>query len=480
MKFTQILKAIPVFLMAATISITACSGDNGADGVNGTDGVNGVDGKDGKDGKNATEVNVDSLAQILREEITGTLWDSLYAEPYVDTVYQILFDNAFADAWMDSVREALVDSLLEADFDSLYGKLYDSVYNDIYTQSVIRTLDASLWTYKENIYGAFANQYSLMYKDFKNSNGELYPIPVSIYTRNTCEKGSKVPCRWKKIEFRTWIEDFTDTSSVTEIVNPDDAKVIAANLTFNKEKLLKLTTPEQSQIQVRAYALENDREILFFSKSAAVTIHPMQTNGGELKGVKNRSMWDAVWVTPNMDSIPDLLDEIAATLPDTLLLAYQLYSEDETIAQSSERVVDAVFKVLQKRGIKYIENNGSGSTAQKINYPIEVLRSKQAVCNEYSFLFASILEAIGFDVVLVKTTTHMFVGWKADKSADNTYGFVETTLLTYPDATFDQAYNSAVEKYNSEVEAGNFESGDTEIISIKDARKYGIMPNDIP
>ena len=68
------------------ISLTACSGENGADG------------------RDADPVNIDSLATAIRNEIsdnlrdtltsiredaTGTLWDSLYAEPYVDTVYKV-------------------------------------------------------------------------------------------------------------------------------------------------------------------------------------------------------------------------------------------------------------------------------------------------------------------------------------------------------------------------------------------------------
>ena len=82
--------------------LAACSGE---------DGVNGVDGKD------AAEVNLDSLTNVLRAEITGSLWDTLYAKPYVDTVYQILFDNAYGESWMDSARNRLVDSLKQAEFD---------------------------------------------------------------------------------------------------------------------------------------------------------------------------------------------------------------------------------------------------------------------------------------------------------------------------------------------------------------------------
>lgn len=51
-----------VLVFAATISLSACSGDNGSDGING------ADGKDGKNGKDAKEVNVDSLASAIRDE----------------------------------------------------------------------------------------------------------------------------------------------------------------------------------------------------------------------------------------------------------------------------------------------------------------------------------------------------------------------------------------------------------------------------
>ena len=164
--------------------LQACSGENGADG------------------RDAEEVNVDSLATAIRSEVTETLWDTLYAKPYVDTVYKILFDNAFGTAWMDSTRQALVDSLKQADYDSLYAALYDSVYYDIYSQSVIKQLDAYKWTVKEEINLAFANQYPLMYKDYVNSSGDIYPVPVSVIVRNECPSVISIfdtePCNWKK------------------------------------------------------------------------------------------------------------------------------------------------------------------------------------------------------------------------------------------------------------------------------------------
>ena len=453
--------------MAIALSGTACSGEDGADGLNGAD------------GKDAAEVNVDSLANVLREEITGTLWDSLYAEPYVDTVYNILFDNAFASAWMDSVRDALLDSLKAADYDSLYEKLYDSVYADIYSQNVIRTLDAWVWFTKEDIYGAYANLYPLMYEGFTNADGDPLPIPVSVMARHTCDKNSKQVCRWKKIMLKSWIEGFTDTATVTDNVNPDDQVLLAPKFAFNKDALYELKAPKATQIQMRAYALENDHEILFFSASEPTTVHPMQLNGAEYVGIKNRLWYEAVWVTPGMDSIATILDEVADLLPNKTLKVYQLYSEDESIAESSLRVVNAVFNVLQKRNIKYIENDGIGSVGQKINYPVEVLRSKQAVCNEFSFLVASVLEAIGFEVYIVRIPDHMFVGWASEEGSTN-LGFMETTMLAHDNATFIDAYNSGATKFAAQQEAGNFENGKSEMMSLTTARKFGITPNDVP
>ena len=394
--------------------LQACSGENGADG------------------RDAEEVNVDSLATAIRSEVTESLWDTLYAKPYVDTVYKILFDNAFGTAWMDSTRQALVDSLKQADYDSLYAALYDSVYYDIYSQSVIKQLDAYKWTVKEEINLAFANQYPLMYKDYVNSSGDIYPVPVSVIVRNECPSVISIfdtePCNWKKIMVKAWITDWTDTGSVSGIVNPDTTDVFAPPLTFDMAKAAKIKAPEKVNIQIRAYALENDHEILFYSASEPTTLYPVQVNGSELQGVKNRNWWFAAWVTPNMDSIPNILNDLKKKLPEGSVKVYQKYSDDETVAESSKRVVKAVFEVLQARKINYVQNDGAGSLGQKINYPIETLRLKQGVCIETAVLFASILEALGMQVFIVSIPDHAFVGWRTDKNS-NTLDFVETTLI---------------------------------------------------
>ena len=451
-------------ILSLGLLLMSCSGENGADG------------------RDADPVDVDSLATAIRAEVTESLWDTLYAKPYVDTVYKILFKNAFGTAWMDSTRQALVDSLKQADYDSLYAALYDSVYYDIYSQSVIKQLQGYTWTVKDNINLAFANQYPLMYKDYVGKSGEKHPVPISIKVRNTCPTSISIfddePCDWKKIMVKAWIPDWTDTGTVTGFVNPDTTDVFAPPLTFDMAKAVKLTAPEKVNIQIQAYALENDHEILFFSASKPTTLHPVQVNGWELEGVKNSNWWYGVWVTPNMDSIPNILNDLKKKLPNGTVKVYQKYSDDETMAESSKRVVQAVYEVLQARKINYVQNDKAGSLGQKINYPIETLRLKQGVCIETATLFASILEALGMQVFIVNIPEHAFVGWRTDKDS-NTLDFVETTLIGGT-STFAYANNSGIEKYTAQVDAGNFESGAAELIDIEAVREYGIMPNDIP
>ena len=203
----------------------------------------------------------------------------------------------------------------------------------------------------------------------------------------------------------------------------------------------------------------------------------MQLFGSEYKGVKNFSWWYGVWITPNMDSIPKILTELAHMLPDSTLKVYQKYSADTSIEQSSRRVVSAIFDLLQKRGIKYVQNESIGSVGQKIQYPIETLREKEGICIETSTLFASILEAAGFQPFLVLIPSHSFVGWRVNKKSD-TLDFIETTLIGNSKATAADAFNSGIKKYSDEVKAGTFTSGASELIEIEAVRKFGILPND--
>lgn len=189
--------------------------------------------------------------------------------------------------------------------------------------------------------------------------------------------------------------------------------------------------------------------------------------------------WYSVFVTPTADSISAMVGEIAKKLPNGKLLVYQQYDEDASIVLSLKRVAEAVFEVLQSRDIRYIENTGSATVGQRINYPVETLRKKEGICIETAVLFASILERLGFDVRIIITSDHAFVGWMTEPEG-SIIDCIETTWISEKDKTFSDANEMGNEEFNAETKLGNFESGVSSIVYINLARLAGIMPNNIP
>lgn len=556
-------KLLVLIAVALSFCIVACSGADGKDGIAGADGrdgrdglagTNGKDGAPGADGKDAV-VNIDSLAKVLRGEVSKSILDSLYAEPYVDTVYRNLFDQAFGEAWMDSTRQAIIDSLYaesymdsvnsdlfgkafgkewmdsvrqtlidslyaetyvdsvyrssfdsafseawldsarqamidslkEADYDSLYNKLYDSVYSDIYRQSVIRTLYAEDDGLK-NVYGAFANQYSLMYEDvpvpMEDGSTLMLQSPFPIYISDSCDVLSE-HCAQKKIMVKTWISGYTDTITTTGVVEPHSRLILFPSFKFKDNALNVLSAPKQTLRHIEAYALENDNRILFYSESKPITIHPMQIFGKDELGlfgnlnIESYQWWYGAWVTPMADSITRIVSEVAKKLPDEELKVYQYYNSNLSMALNSKMVVENVFEVLQSRNIRYVQNDGGASLGQRINYPVETLRKKQGICIETATLFASVLERLGFRTRLIFIPDHVFVGWMTDRDG-NVIDLVETTMIGDPNSTFVDANNAGIEEWQEQQDLGNFDTGDAVIVRMEDVRQFGIMPNNIP
>lgn len=351
---------------------------------------------------------------------------------------------------------------------------------------------------KTDVYGAFANQYSLMYEDFsyENEDGGIstIPMPFPLIIANKCDS-SKESCDLKKVMVKSWISGFTDTSTITLVLDVNEDTIVSPSFTFDDNALLALTSPKKVQRQTEAYALENGQKNLFYTNSTSVTIHPMQVFGQKeeafysvdyLSHPQKEYDWYSVFVTPEADSISAMVAEVARKLPGGQLLVYQQYSEDSSVEQSLKRVVKAVFEVLQSRGIKYIEETGTSSVGQRINYPVETLRKKQGICIETAVLFASILEKLGFDARIIIVPGHAFVGWMLEdngwmmKNSGGKIDLIETTLIADKYATFVDANNEGILKFNEQLKQINSESGSSSVVCIKQARLKGIMPNNIP
>ena len=434
-----------------------------------------------------TAVNTDSIANAIKDEVIKSTKDSLNKASNADSASKSNEQNTAVN--IDSIANAIKDDVKKSIKDSINASHTENAENN---QSATNTLIARAEGFEiegvENIYGAFANHYAVMYEDFTfpDDNGDSVTIqtPFPVVITNICK--NTTPCNQKKVFVKTWIPDFADTATQTGVVPPNDSIVLSPNLIFNNNALISLSSAKKVNREVKVFALENDSQILFHSESRPTTIHPMQVFGLEsLFQVYPNTQYllYGVWVTPMADSITNIINEVANKLPHGEIKVYQRYPEDDDINISTTRVINAVFEVLQSRNIKYVENDGAGSFGQRINYPVETLRKKQGLCIETAVLFASVLERLGYNTSLMFIPNHAFVGWlKEPKNnpSHEDYNVVETTMLGYKDKTFLEAELNALDKYYDPLGDGSYNIDAVTIVPIDTLRKYGITPNNIP
>ena len=217
----------------------------------------------------------------------------------------------------------------------------------------------------------------------------------------------------------------------------------------------------------------------------------------------------AAYVNENHPWIDGILKEaLQSELVDSFT-GYQSGDPEEVIAQ-----VFAIWNVLQRRGIKYSDISSTVPSklvfSQTVRFLDDSIDATQANCVDGSVLMASILRKIGIDVHLVMVPGHCFLAFRlTDQPIENMDDFfaedsdlvgLETTMLgndklkpikdlpKMPDKLKQREFQASFETFQTAMGAGNESleenaevmiSGsdpDTQLISIEDARKFGIMP----
>lgn len=111
----------------------------------------------------------------------------------------------------------------------------------------------------------------------------------------------------------------------------------------------------------------------------------------------------------------------------------------EDVARDALR---SIFEELQSRGIDYASVTSSYFTgAQHIKRPSEVLTTLSANCIDGSLLFASVLELIGMQPVVITKTGHAYVGVRSAPGSTVAWP-IETTMVATN--TFSDAYQAAM------------------------------------
>ena len=152
----------------------------------------------------------------------------------------------------------------------------------------------------------------------------------------------------------------------------------------------------------------------------------------------------------------------------------------EEWAEYTDEQAEAIYATLKNEyKLSYVDSamayGAQNENPQRVRLPSDSLATASANCIDGTVLFASALENVGINPVIVLLPTHAFVCYDRTPGASGeSLGCVETTMIR--DASFDAASNEALQEYQAEISNGNFASNKTQEFSVSDLRERGIRP----
>lgn len=173
------------------------------------------------------------------------------------------------------------------------------------------------------------------------------------------------------------------------------------------------------------------------------------------------------WVTPSSPAIEKLLRDATQYMPDEAIYGYQAGPEG-VLPQLA-----AIYRVLNDDyQIRYVSTPVSlartdQTFVQRVRLPAETIQQQAGNCIETAALYASAIEAMDMNPLLVLVPGHAFVACETYKGSHE-YIFIETTVLG-TGMTFEEALAMGAknwEKFQSE----------SMLIDVRRWRSKGILP----
>ena len=285
-----------------------------------------------------------------------------------------------------------------------------------------------------------------------------------------------------------------------EVTLPPMSEPIGKAVTVIKgrRELLKLSPPIRSDFKIESVKATQGAQLgykitsvadgtVLYEETRKVNLEPrdrlptfLHVRGTDYRPVRELA---AGWITPGAKAVAGLLEAAKKRVPGGDFAGNQ----GPTLPQ-----VVALWDELRSRGVTFVRDPSVDSEAarmQKVRLPAEVIGAQSGNALEGSLVFATLLEAIGLDVIVVNFPGNVIVGWvptKADhgtpdamKSAvpspfGNAY-FLETTMIGEGPA--DAAVLHGDAEFVERVSTGAFSNGSASAFSLAKIRKAGIVPD---
>ncbi len=154
----------------------------------------------------------------------------------------------------------------------------------------------------------------------------------------------------------------------------------------------------------------------------------------------SNAQYIARWVTPHDPAVLRLVSEARRFVPRGRMPGYDAHRPPAVQAREVRNEANAVFQALRRSGLSYVNSfftfGDLKAEAQRIRSPEETLTLHSANCIDVSVAFASAMENLGLDPVIVIVPGHAFAGVRLQPGAPKVL-YLDLTVL--PNGTFEQA-----------------------------------------
>lgn len=299
-------------------------------------------------------------------------------------------------------------------------------------------------------------------------NGEIFPALAS-----------SSPAQYWPVATLTVVN--SSNRSIVETVSaeiPDWSRpaIQTVNLQPNEVRIVRLN-PEllpqafangeirPATLEVRAKVLGTD---LGYDETRQVYLHAVSDIywGSNL----SNSQFIARWVTPHDPEVLQLVSSARKYVKRGRLAGYKL-ADSPTVSAQVDDEARGIFAAMEHLGISYVDSISTygkfAAKSERVRLPNETLSVSSANCIDISVAFASAVENLGMEPVIVLVPGHAFTGVRlGPRSSDILY----LDLTVMPDGTFESAMHRA-QSWLQRTPASL-----THVIDIATARAHQIYP----
>lgn len=310
----------------------------------------------------------------------------------------------------------------------------------------------------------------LQYKLDVPGRGEIFPAlsvaatadywPVAILTiANSAEQPAMQVLRAE-------IPGYSRPLQQTLIVGPRDtvALKIAPELLPDAYRVTEISRASLS------ISVTDEAGTVSFAQSRPVLIH----SGSDLYWGKQfaNAQLVARWVTPHDDSVLRLVSTAQRHVPRGRMPGYNISERQDAKLNAQVRSqAKAVFQALKSSGFSYVSSiftfGDYTSNAQRIRLPRETLTLDSANCIDISVAFASAIENIGMQPLIVIVPGHAFAGVRLGPGSVDVL-YLDLTVL--PNGSFEQAIARA-QQWIKKIPAEQVLT-----VDVASARRMGVYP----